>query len=199
MTEFPWAGVELLRGLAENNNREWFAAHKDAISISVAQPVQAMVSDLEAYLGQELGLPMGSKVYRMHRDLRFSKDKTPYNAHIRFSVVPREGNSVAYHFSMEPDRMVVGVGLCDASDKLDSFRKRVDEFDALLLPGFRLDEPELKKVPGGFPPDSPHAEHLRRKYIAAWLDRPWEEGRGRAVSRDDLRSFMPLWHWLALL
>jgi uncharacterized protein (TIGR02453 family) len=199
MTEFPWAGVELLRGLAANNNREWFTAHKAAIAESVTEPVRSIVEELETLLSAETGKAMGSKIYRMHRDLRFSKDKTPYNAHIRFSVVPREGNSVAFHFSMEPDRMVVGTGLCDASDKLDSFRKRAAEFDALLRPGFRLDEPELKKVPAGWPSDSPHAEHLRRKYIAAWIDRPWVEGKGATVDPEHLHRLLPLWHWLAEL
>ena len=199
MIEFPWRGVELLRELEANNNRDWYGAHKAEFTAAVVEPSEAMFGELKTWLNSETGVAMTGKMFRVHRDVRFSKDKTPYNPHVRFSIWPAGTDGPSFMFSLETDQMVVGAGQFEFAGRLAAFRQRLEEFAALLGPGLRLDEPGLKKVPAGWPSDAAFAEHLRRKFVAVWIDRPWPAGQGQSVSPEDLRRLLPIWRWIATL
>jgi uncharacterized protein (TIGR02453 family) len=87
---FPGEGLQFLEDLKQNNNREWFQAHKDIYAEQVLRPAQNFVvafgerlqsvSERIEYGSQASG--RGS-IRRIYRDLRFAKDKTPYNTHVR--------------------------------------------------------------------------------------------------------------------
>lgn len=90
---FPKEGMQFFRGLARNNNRDWFQPRKEIFEKHVKQPmvelVEALNAALLAYAPQYVTDP-GKAIYRFYRDTRFSKDKSPYKQQIAASF-PRRG------------------------------------------------------------------------------------------------------------
>ena len=175
---FPEEGVTFLRGLRANNNKAWFAENTAVYERAIKRPAEAFCRAAVVRLTALTGADHGVKVYRLHRDLRFSKDPTPYNAHLHISFTRDDGP--AWLFGLEPDRAVLGVGaMAFEKPALDAFRQRVDgpdgaalltALDRLRRVGVRITEPELKRVPRGFDPEHTHADLLRRKGLSAWKD-----------------------------
>ena len=179
---FPAETLDFLSDLKANNNRQWFADNKDVYERAVKQPADrfcaAMVGRLEALTGTT----HASRIYRLHRDLRFAKDKTPYNAHLHIAFTPEGANSSppCWFFGLEPGRLTLGAGVF-AFDKpaLEHFRECVAgpagaELSRRLKEigdnGARIGKPDLARVPAGHPKDHPHADLLRRKGLTAWID-----------------------------
>ena len=77
--------------LAANNTRDWFEQHKTHYMDDIRKPGEFFADLMSEELSRMLGEPIGAKVYRIYRDVRFSKDKTPYNTHLHISF-PREGD-----------------------------------------------------------------------------------------------------------
>ena len=82
---FPKAGTKFLKDLEKNNNREWFEENKPIYKTKLETPAKAFKDGMCEALGELTGSLMGGKIYRFYRDVRFSKDKTPYHTHIRMS------------------------------------------------------------------------------------------------------------------
>ena len=80
-TGFRPAALTFLRGLARNNKREWFEANRERYETEVKRPLQVLVEEIDARLGEiapeMVGNPKRS-IFRIYRDVRFSKDKSPY-------------------------------------------------------------------------------------------------------------------------
>lgn len=173
---FSKDGATFLKELAQNNNKEWFAENKKRFKGNLETPAKEFVAAVE----DELQGDWKGKIFRIYRDLRFSKDKTPYNTHLRIGFSAPE--EVSLFFSLEPDQLILGAGLFEFSkDGLSRLREAISgeegERIAALLErygdkGYRLDEPELKRVPRGYPADHPRADLLRRKSLALWWDKP---------------------------
>ncbi|HUS53187.1 MAG TPA: DUF2461 domain-containing protein, partial [Thermohalobaculum sp.] len=151
---FPVETVAFLRDLKANNDREWFARHKSVHESAVQGPAKAFCAQVTDALHGLTGMAHGWKIFRIHRDVRFSKDKTPYNAHLHVSFIPAQSRGLApvWHFGLDPDEMALGVGAF-GFDKpgLERYRARVvgsdgDDLRALLgglvRGGMRLSEPE---------------------------------------------------------
>jgi uncharacterized protein (TIGR02453 family) len=168
---FSAAAVTFFRGLAANNTREWWLAHKAEFESTIQEPLESLLAALpEPY--------EGFRPFRMNRDVRFSKDKSPYKtAH---SAVQNDRGSVRYvHF--DADGLLVAAGShMMAPDQLERFRAAVDA----PAPGLALQEAiaaaeaaELEVTPGGQEPlvtaprgydkDHPRIELLRMKGITA--------------------------------
>lgn len=175
--------LAFLEALAANNNRDWFHANKRTYERDLKRPAQAFSDAMAAALGEAFGVPHKPRIFRIVRDVRFSKDKTPYNAHLRISFVPQAaGAPPAWMFGLEPGSLVLGVGIFGFDGKvLDTWRtmvadaageKLADVMQSLSKKGVRFSEPELKRVPAPFAKDHPRDELLRRKGLTAWLDQP---------------------------
>jgi len=87
-TKIEKSTIKFLNDLAKNNNRDWFKANKERYDVAYAN-AKAFMADLEKAM-QKHDTIEKSKLFRVYRDVRFSKDKTPYNADLRFSFT-REG------------------------------------------------------------------------------------------------------------
>lgn len=172
--------LDFLADLKTNNTRDWFQGQKKRYEAVYKGPAKAFGEVMAAELQRETGLAHKAKLFRVNRDLRFSKDKTPYNTHMHMSLIPETGQAIppAWMVGIAPDYMSFGVG-CFAFDKpmLAGFRDLVDGtkgegVEALLarLDGVRLSEPDLKRVPAPFDKDHPRGTLLRRKGLAAWVD-----------------------------
>ena len=147
--------------------------------------------------------------------MRFSKDKTPCNAHlhIAFSPVGKSRAGAAFMFGLDTKKMSVGTGVFAFDKKyLDVFRKTIAGpegkavqamLDKLSRTGASISEPDLKRVPPGFDPDYPRADLLRHKGLAAWFTyddtglatRP---GIAAQVAKD-FKKLKPLMDWLEAL
>lgn len=220
MTDTAFSGftkdtLTFLSDLAANNDRDWFAANKAAYESAVKRPAglfcDVMRENLEALTNE----PLKAKVFRIHRDVRFSKDKTPYNAHLHISFAPAHGAAAppAWMWGLSPDYFSIGCGVFALDkDTLERFREQAAGPDGAALAGLlrslveggvRIDEPELKRVPAGFPKDHPRADLLRRKGLTAWID---FDGPAQALGpdmvagcRDGFKRLKPLFDRLRAL
>ncbi len=209
---FPPDTVAFLGELRANNNREWFTANKTRYDLMVKQPALDFCDHIAAALGDLTGLPHGSKVFRVHRDVRFSKDKTPYKAYLHMLFQPsHSATAPKWFFGLEPDKLILGAGIFgfEKSALLD-YRQRVvgadghalhKQLERMRKAGMRTREPELKRVPSGFDPDLPQADLLRHKGLTAWLDMPG--GPTDATEPDIVKTsiagfkkLQPLFNWL---
>lgn len=206
------ATLEFLKALRRNNRRDWFEAHKERYLSEFKEPGEEFARELAALIGGRLGRDMAGHVYRIHRDLRFSKDKTPYKSHLHIAVFP-VGEAVrkaAFMFGLDPDGLALGAGNMGFSKaQLARFRQAVAgpegealvrEIAGLSADGARMPEAELKRVPAPFPPEHPRAELLRRKSLSAWRD-GFDFARaygadGPINCADELTRFEPLFGWL---
>jgi len=169
-----------LRQLRANNDRAWFNAHKADYERAYKAPAEAFTAEIRPRLEALAGVPLGAKVFRIHRDVRFSKNKAPYNTHLHIGFqAQRVGGEPhrrgGFYFGLDADKLTVGVGAFDfgAAD-LERYRRVVagDGELAELLAALeaRQDEPELKRVPAPYPADHPRGELLRRKGLNVWRD-----------------------------
>lgn len=180
---FPADGTTFLRELAANNNRPWFEANRAKYKSALEAPAKLFLKEMEQALAQRFGEAFTGKIFRQHRDLRFSKDKTPYNTHQRMAFFAEGDGQDAwgFYFSLEPEGFVLGGGVMGFSaPRLENFRQLVINeqvgpaleslLSGLVRDGFRLESSELKRVPAGFDKTHPREALLRRKSLTLWRD-----------------------------
>ena len=177
---FKKEGQAFFRQLAVKQDRDWFKAHKDEYEELWDKPLKALFADLSGPVGKQYkGVTLApAKIFRIYRDVRFSKDKSPFKTHAAAVLHARGGleegalAAIYIHLGMEE---FAGAGhwmLTPA--QLKRYRAIVADpklgpelqrrCDALVKKGFELDSLEsLKRVPPGFDPDHPRAELLKRK------------------------------------
>ncbi len=188
--------VTFLAGLAEHNAREWFQPRKAEYERLLKQPLEDLCIVLEAEFRARtipLHADPGRSPFRIYRDVRFSKDKSPYKTVVSasFSWVPEDAepgsagrshdatvHGSAGYFSFGPGHIFAGGGVWHPDGRwLTAFRRRlVDDyagFQAVVeAPAFRSEfgavsdgGESLKRVPPGFPAAHPAAELLRMKNV----------------------------------
>ena len=212
---FPEGAVAFLADLRANNNRDWFTQNKARYEQAVKQPAQTFCDEICPRLEALTGRPHSAKIFRIYRDVRFSKDKTPYNTHLHISFSPTQttGAEPAWFFALEPDKLIFGAG-CFGFDKpvLERYRQNVAgnggaELLGLLehlgALGMRVSEPDLKRVPKSYDPEGPHAPLLLRKGLSAWSDNADTAGATApgliALCLAEYGQLKPLFDWLAEL
>lgn len=212
---FSTDAVRFLRELKANNSRDWFAENKPIYEQEIKAPAKIFCDDMATALQKLTGIVHGSKVFRINRDIRFSKDKTPYNAHLHISFVPQGDSAHPPHwfFGLDPTSLTLGVGnFMFEKSQLDGFRKRVAEKDGAVLAktltklekaGVRLGTIDLKRVPAPYEKDHPHGDLLRRKGLSAWVDfKDTKPATDKAVIKNCLDGFKkvkPVFDWLDAL
>src|ERR1700681_2927743 len=110
---FPQAGMQVFRGLKRNNRREWFQPRKHVYDEQLKAPmvdlVTAVTAEMMRFAPDYVADP-AKALYRIYRDTRFSKDKTPYKTHIA-AIFPRRGlakhGGAGLYFSVSPDEIEV--------------------------------------------------------------------------------------------
>ena len=116
-TAFPKEGLAFLRSLKRNNNREWFQEHKSIYEDVVKQPmsdlVESLAVDFEKFATEIVASPKAS-VYRIYRDTRFSKDKTPYKTHAA-AVFPHRAlekhGGAGFYLHISTTELLIGGGV----------------------------------------------------------------------------------------
>jgi uncharacterized protein (TIGR02453 family) len=181
--------LSFLRALKRNNRREWFQPRKEKYQALIKEPMLELVSALNeefASFAPQYVTPPQKAVYRIYRDTRFSKDKTPYKTHIsaifpRHTAVKREGAVFYFHFT-EKDVLVFGGVWAPERHELLAYRTLLQahyqEFNQILhdksvkrtLGG--LQGAQLTRMPKGFPMDHPAEAVLRHRqwYLEGAVD-----------------------------
>ena len=173
--------LPFLADLKANYTKDWFDANRGRYEAAGKAPAAAFAEDMAVRLGAWAGTSVTKKIFRINRDIRFSKDKTPYNAHIHILwSTSKDDDSPGWYFGVAPDYLTLGAGVMQFSKAgLESFRERIDgpEGDSLaqllenlMGQGGRLNDPPLKRVPAPYAKDHRHGALLRRKGLAIWFD-----------------------------
>jgi uncharacterized protein (TIGR02453 family) len=179
---FPEEGMQFFRSLARNNRREWFQPRKTVYDERVKAPMAELVGALSAEMIRFAPehVDPAKAIYRIYRDTRFSKDKTPYKTHIA-AIFPRRGlekhGGAGLYFSVSPKEVEVAGGVympgpetllairtCVAEHH-EEFRRIVRGRKLRSLVG-ELHGEQLSRVPKGFLSCHPAADLVRYKQ---WL------------------------------
>jgi uncharacterized protein (TIGR02453 family) len=219
---FPAEGLGFLEGLAQNNNREWFEAHKSDYRAYLLEPAQAFV----VALGERLKLLSPEIVYdtrtngsgsimRIYRDLRFSKDKTPYNANLRvvfWQGAGKKTENPGFFFGMDPHGAALYGGMygfpkpvLTAYQAAVANEKTGAELEAALeslrkAGVYEIGGERYKRVPRGYDADHARADLLR--YKGLHVRSPQIEPSVLTtpelveVCFEHCRAMAPLHHWL---
>ena len=113
--------------LKVNNTREWFQDRKDFYNTDIKKPAELLADLLAEDLNRLTGNPHKPKLFRIHRDVRFSKDKTPYNPHLHFQWSrPDTATAPNWFLGSSPDYLIVAMGVGPAvGEGLDVMDSRV--------------------------------------------------------------------------
>ena len=186
---FPREGLAFLRQLKRNNNRDWFQAHKDSYEHFVRTPMAEMVlaigEDFRRFAPEMVADPRVS-IYRIYRDTRFSRDKTPYKTQAA-AVFPVRGlpknSGPGLYFHISPEEVLIGGGIyMPEPDLLRAVRNEIAAHPKRFLSivegrEFRkafgeLEGEQLKTAPKGFPVEHPAARYLRYKQFLFGEEHP---------------------------
>jgi uncharacterized protein (TIGR02453 family) len=195
---WPEEALEFYEGLAADNSKTYWTKHKETYDAAVLSPMTELVEELAAEFGD-------AKIFRPYRDVRFSKDKTPYKTHIGARI-----GSGYVQFSAQG--LAAGDGMYGmAPDQLDRYRQAVagDRTGSELEDAIAAIEQQeigvsgrdlLKSAPRGYPADHPRIGLLRYKGVVAWKEWPAEAWLETAAARDRVAGFLratrPLSAWL---
>ncbi len=190
-TGFHPEAIQFLADLAENNDRAWFQPRKADYERLLKAPMESLVAALAVRFAAR-GLPLVAdprrSIFRIYRDTRFSKDKSPYKRHVAATFPWGAGGAGSAgsderahgnggYFNFQPGEMYVGGGMWHPEKpRLDAWRRavveRADEVAAAVddpkfvgVFGRVTGEGSLKRMPTGFPPDHPRADLLRLRDV----------------------------------
>ena len=223
-TGFGPRALGFLRRLKRNNRRDWFEQNRAEYETEVRDPMRALVEEMDvrlARLAPEITGDPRHSIFRIHRDIRFSADKSPYktNAACQFyhhdagrgAGQDAQGAGAGLYFQLEDRRCFVAGGIwMPARPALERIREAVAdssaEFERLLqAPAFRrrfgrLDaEALLKRMPRGYVETHPRARWLRYRSFTATRMMPAREIQGPRLPQilaRDFTALVPLVRWL---
>lgn len=217
---FPEDGLSFLAQLARRNERDWFEAHRavwdDQIVPAMLSWCTELCEALRDVMPRLVFVPrVGGSLYRLNRDIRFSRDKSPYKTHV--AALLWEGgdkhDAPAVYLHVSPSEILFGGGMWifEQEGRLDRYRKRLQEdrsaqrLEAALSharkAGLEIEAAEqLQRPPRPFTAEHPRAALSRYKGLTAgkrstpgkWLHSREALGRSEAAAR----AYAPLHAWL---
>lgn len=180
--------------LSQNNSKEWFEEHRDEFEEKVKKPAEEFVvlmgAKLQDIVPDIKAIPKTDKsIFRLHRDTRFSKDKSPYKTNLGilfWEGTRKKMECPGFYFHIEPGSFMLGSGTYMFSKELlKIYRDAVadpvlgKELDTavkkVLKKGdYTVGGKNYKKVPRGYDPESPYAEYLLHDgfYVGYHSDNP---------------------------
>lgn len=182
--------LNFLQLLEKNNNREWFNAHKSDYQ-QAKSVFEQLLEQIILNLGQVdpriKGLKASDAIFRIYRDTRFAKDKTPYknNFGAHLSRGGKNSGEPGYYFHIQPGESFLSGGIyMPSNDNLKAIRKEIflfpEDFSALIedqsfVKNFTFfQDDKLKRPPLGFPADFLLIDYLKFKHFCPWVPLPDE-------------------------
>jgi uncharacterized protein (TIGR02453 family) len=205
---------QFLAQLRRNNRRAWFLKHKAEFEEFVRQPSLRFITDLRLRL-REISpwlvadpKPVGGSLFRIYRDVRFSKDKSPYKTHIgmhfRHASASESVHAPGVYLHLEPEGCFLAGGVWQPDPRAlalirDAVAWKPDQWrDAKR--GLELGGETLSRPPRGYCSDHPLIEDLKRKDFVASVDLLEDQVCGRRFMTEFLRAgrkMAPLLHFLS--
>lgn len=196
--------MKFLADVANNNNRPWFQAHKDNYEVAKAefeQGVDRLIRAVSKFDGTIAHLSAKDCCYRFYRDVRFSKDKSPYKRHFGAYIAAHGKKALhgGYYLHMQPGHCMLAIGSYwlptniltsvrnEIMGNIDEWRQRVENTEFIKLFGRPAPASwdgelprskdgfgigHLKKPPKGFPQDYEFLDYLKMKDYCAWHSLP---------------------------
>jgi uncharacterized protein (TIGR02453 family) len=180
--------INFLEDLAANNDRAWFEANRDrykAVKSRMDAVAKDFIEAVAAFDPSVEGVQVKDATYRIYRDTRFTKDKSPYKTWFGVYVCPRGKRSglSGYYMHVEPDQnhyMLCTGAYCPTAGEIKSVREEImTEGDAFVetirqAEGFDIDwSTAYKRMPQGWSAEDPHSEYyrLRNFLLVKLIDR----------------------------
>ncbi|MCP4899141.1 MAG: DUF2461 domain-containing protein [bacterium] len=184
---------EFLTDLKANNKREWFQANKKRYEQHVKEPLLRFITDFGPLL-REISphfvadpRPVGGSMFRIYRDVRFAKNKSPYKTHAAAQFRHTAGKDVhapGFYLHLDTELIHAGTGLWHPdSTALAAIRNTIVDdpegwknavSQSKFTKRHRLAGESLKRPPRGFDSDHPLVEDLKRKDFVSMVDLPPE-------------------------
>ena len=178
--------IDFLKKLGKNNNREWFQANKkafDAAQDNVTAFAGYLIGEAGKFDDEVAAVDPKSCVFRIYRDVRFSKDKSPYKVNLGAYIAPggRKSMQPGYYFHLQPGASFIAGGKhrpdgpellkirTAVANNTDEFLKIVNNKSFTDVLG-NLWNDRLKSVPKGFNPEHKAAEYLKLKEFMAFSE-----------------------------
>jgi uncharacterized protein (TIGR02453 family) len=178
---FPPEAITFFKGLEKNNTRDWFQPRKEIFDAKVKEPMLAFVETINAELlkfAPEHITEPKKAVYRIYRDTRFSKDKTPYKTHLG-AIFPRRGlgrdAGAGFYFHVSAKEVGVACGsYAPGPEELRKIRNFMAENYKLFPKTVKfmgsLQGATLQRVPKGFDAEHPAADWIKQKQWFWWVE-----------------------------
>lgn len=203
--------LKFLTQLKKNNNKSWFDAHRaqyEAARIDFSNFIQLVIDALQKSDTTITGLSSRDCLFRINRDIRFSKDKTPYKSNFGASIKRggRKSGFAGYYFHLEPGASFIGGGLwMPEAPALKNMRQEIDynweEFQAIIKEKnfkktyadvYKAGEVSLTTMPKGYEKDNPAADYLRLKSFIAETSIADEELTKASLHKKTVAAFEAL-------
>lgn len=195
---WPEEALDFYEGLEADNSKTYWARHRHVYDEKILRPMEELLDELAPEFGE-------AKIFRPYRDLRFSRDKSPYKAHIGATI----GSG---YIQLSARGLATGDGMYGmAAGQLDAYRRAVASEEtgselirvitAIQRQGISIEGRDvLKTAPRGYSPTHPRIELLRYKGLVAWKQWPVQAWLGSAAAKDRVAVFFrttrPLAGWL---
>lgn len=178
MTYFSAALFRFLAELKAHNTKAWFEESRSRYEQDVKEPMLRFIADVAEPLRsispnfRADPRPVGGSMFRIHRDVRFSKDKSPYKtnlgAHFPHLHGSRDAHAPGFYLHLEPGKSFGGGGLWHPGpEALRMVRQRISqrpaEWQRVHQSGITIEGDTLRRVPAGYDPAHQFADDLKRK------------------------------------
>lgn len=219
LENFPVKTIGFLKKLSKNNNKEWFEEHRDDFNSQFLEPAFQFVTEmgdrLSSIVPEIMAVPKIDKsVFRLHRDVRFSKDKSPYktNLGIYFWEGKKKMESSGFYFHIDAKGFFLGTGIyMPSKEQLKLFRDAVTDKilgkelnnsvnKVLKNKNYSIGGKTYKKMPKGYDPASPYAEFLLYSSLYAYYE---SQDLNELVKNDVVdytfkiyKDMLPIHQWL---
>ncbi len=218
--DFPQVTIDFLTRLSRNNNREWFERHKDDFQNQFLEPAQRFALEiggrLQDFVPNIVAIPkIDHSIFRLHRDVRFSKNKSPYktNLGIYFWEGKRKKlDSSGFYFHVEPKLFFIGVGhyvfpkdllvkYRDAVADPEQGRELVKIINKITKnKSYEVGGKFFKKIPKGYPSDLPQSDFLLYNGLYTYYEseniNQILSGKAIDLTMKIFKDMLPLHEWL---
>ena len=207
--------LQFLQGLAENNNRPWFVHNKPAYDIlreEFAELVSALIVRVSKFDKNIGHIDAKKALFRIYRDVRFSKNKDPYKTHFSAVLGDKKTGAPCYYFQIDHQgKLGMGGGIyMPEPATLKNIRNAIvtdsTGFSKVLKHkrfaatyGALIDEERLKRPPKGYDANHPHIEEIKNKHFFGWKEIGIKKGKHPDLAGEIARAFeaaYPLVTWL---
>ena len=219
MSYFTKDTIKYFSRLKRNNNRRWYDAHREELEQNVMEPARIFIMHMGDCLRQIApdiqAIPQIDKsIFRLHRDVRFSKNKAPYKTNLGIFLWEGPAKKMecsGFYLGIEPKLFFVGLGMyMFTPDQIKKFRETVYDtanaeelnkiIKSLKKKGYKINNTHFKKVPRGFEKEYKYADLLKYNGLYAFyesdtLEELFETDQIKFLYKK-FKDMLPLHKWL---